>query len=63
MTDEEAAQLAMVGDRLGAKYPGVGRERIDTLVRECHASYERSKVRDFVALLVEREARERLQHP
>ncbi|MCV2394983.1 hypothetical protein OEB99_11755 [Actinotalea sp. M2MS4P-6] len=61
MTDDEAAQLATVGDRLGAMHPEVSRAEIDAVVHECHAAYDRSKVRDFVALLVEREASERLQ--
>lgn len=61
MTDDEAAQLAMVTDRLGMKHPAVGREVIDQLVRDCHAAFDHSKVRDFVALLVERQAGERLR--
>ena len=67
--DDETRQVAMVAERLTARHPGLPPESIAAMVREVHAGYAHSHVRDFVPLLVERGVRERLrrtsdhQHP
>lgn len=58
--DDELKQIATVTERLATHHPEVDRQSIDTAVREAHQSYVGSRVRDFVPLLVERDAVERL---
>ena len=58
---EEVKELSRITDRLYARHPGMPREVVDAVVRDVHDGYARSRVRDFVPLLVEREARERLR--
>ena len=60
--DDETRQVEMVADRLRARHPGHSPESIAAMVREVHAGYVHSPVRDFVPLLVERGVRERLRH-
>jgi hypothetical protein len=59
---EELRALAVVVDRLAEKFPEVPREHIEDLVQQEHRSLDRGRVRDFVPLLVEHSARDRLTH-
>lgn len=59
--DEELLHIDQVIDRLGTRFPDVPREGIEQVVRSAHEHFATGKVRDFVPLLVERLAREKLQ--
>ena len=58
--DDELKQIATIGERLAGGHPEVDRQSIDTAVREAHQRYADSRIRDFVPLLVERDAVARL---
>ncbi|MFC9556643.1 three-helix bundle dimerization domain-containing protein [Rhodococcus sp. NPDC056960] len=59
--DDELLHIDQVIDRLDARFPDLPRESIEQVVRSAHAHFANGKVRDFVPLLVERLAREKLQ--
>lgn len=59
--DEELLHIEQVIDRLGTRFPDLPREGIEQVVRLAHEHFAAGKVRDFVPLLVERLAREKLQ--
>ncbi|HEY9417634.1 hypothetical protein AXA44_27450 [Rhodococcus sp. SC4] len=61
LNDEEQLHLTRVIDRLQTRYPDVSRDTIDEVVRSAHGQFADRKVRDFVPLLVERAAREKIQ--
>ncbi|ANS31405.1 hypothetical protein R1CP_33950 [Rhodococcus opacus] len=48
-------------DRQDVRYPDLPRESIEQVVHSAHEHFANRKVRDFVPLLVERLAREKLQ--
>ena len=48
-------------DRLAGRFPQLEREDIATVVHEAHHQLDGNPIRDFVPVLVEHEARERLQ--
>jgi hypothetical protein len=54
--DEDAA-FAEIVDRLAERYPHLPTDRIDAAVQEARHHFEQARVRDFVPVLVEREAR------
>lgn len=58
--DDELKQIAKVSERLATGHPELDRQSIESAVREAHQGYVGSRVRDFVPLLVERDAVERL---
>ena len=57
---EEVRALSAVVDRLAERHPGVSRRLIEDVVQEEHRSLDRGRVRDFVPILVEHAARDRL---
>jgi hypothetical protein len=57
---EEADALALVARRLRTRFPSVSTETVEALVAECHREYDGRPIRDYVPLLVERQAREHL---
>ncbi|RZL75323.1 MAG: hypothetical protein EOP32_31715 [Rhodococcus sp. (in: high G+C Gram-positive bacteria)] len=59
--DEELQHIDQVIDRLDTRFPDLPRESIERVVRSAHEHFATGKVRDFVPLLVERLAREKLQ--
>lgn len=63
MAEDDETEILLVRDRLAGRHPEVDPVALDSLVRECHADYATARVRDFVAVLVEREARRRLTGP
>jgi hypothetical protein len=58
---EELQALAGVVDRLAGKFPDVPREIVEEVVQQEHGSLDAGRVRDFVPVLVEHAARERLK--
>ena len=59
--EEEARAVDQVVDRLAARFPDVSRDRVAAVVGEEHLELEGNPIRDFVPVLVEHEARERLR--
>lgn len=57
---EELRALDAVVDRLAEKFPQVSREKIEDLVQQEHRLLDAGRVRDFVPILVEHAARNRL---
>lgn len=58
--NEEARALGDVVDRLAGKYPGIQRDYIEDIVQQEHRSLDAGRVRDYVPLLVEHAAKDRL---
>jgi hypothetical protein len=58
--NEELRALAAVADRLAEKFPNVPRSSIEDVVQQEHSSLDAGRVRDFVPILVEHAARDRL---
>ena len=56
----EQTQVADVERRLTSKYAQLPPDQISSVVRQAHARFEQSPIRDFVPLLVERHARAEL---
>lgn len=56
--DEEAAEIVQ---RLSARYPSIPTDLVERAVADARADFATAKVRDFVPVLIEREARARLQ--
>ncbi len=52
--------MALVARRLCTRFPSVSAETVDALVAEIHREYDGRPIRDYVPLLVERQAREHL---
>jgi hypothetical protein len=59
--EDEDRQVAAVAERLASRHPEVPAETVDEIVREAREKFIDSPVRDFVPLLVERSARERIR--
>jgi hypothetical protein len=59
--DEEDAKVEHVAERLEAHFPGVDPAHVVEIVDEEHEKFEGRPVRDFIPVLVEHEARERLE--
>jgi hypothetical protein len=57
---EELRALGAVVDRLAERFPEVPRDEIEQTVQQEHRSLDSGKVRDFVPILVEHAARDRL---
>jgi hypothetical protein len=60
---DEDARLADVIERLQDRFPHTPHSEIETAVHDAQRTFERAKVRDFVPLLIEREARAHIEHP
>lgn len=58
--NEELRALSHVVDRLVDKYPAVPREHIEDIVQEEHRLLDAGRVRDYVPILVEHAAKDRL---
>lgn len=59
--DSEQRGVDEVIDRLGEKYPDVDREVIGVIVTEEHEAFNGRPVRDFVPVLVEKRAKQRVK--
>ena len=53
-------EAAVVTERLANRFPHLPRARVMELVFEVHHRFDNSRVREFVLILVEREARRAL---
>jgi len=62
-TSDEDRAIADVIERLQARFPQTAEIEIDSAVRDARRTFERARVRDFVPVLVEREARARIERP
>lgn len=60
MEPHEAKELDLLVERLQRTFPLLPPEAIRQEVSRIHHQYDGSRVRDFLAVLIEREARERL---
>lgn len=58
----EETLLADTERRLVDEFPYVSPMVVDTLIRNLHARFEASRIRDFVPLFVEKRARCELKH-
>ena len=56
----EVTVLTDIADRLTARFPHIARARVIQIVGEIHQHFDESPIREFVPVLVEREARQRL---
>ena len=59
---DESTHIAEVITRVAVKFPDTSTADIARVVLNLHAGYESAKIREFVPLLVEREARTILAH-
>lgn len=59
--EEEERAVDQVIDRLAKRFPDVPRERVAAIVGEEHLVLQGNPIRDFVPVLVEHEARDRLR--
>ena len=62
MQVSEETLVADIERRLVGEFPTVSPLVVDTLVRNEHARFEASRIRDFVPLFVEKRARRELKH-
>jgi hypothetical protein len=60
MPQDERAQIDAVQRRLAQKYAELPHDHVAAVVKHVYARFNQSTVRDYVALLVERRAREEL---
>ena len=58
----EETLLVDIERRLIDEFPCVSPVVVDVLIRQEHARFETSPIRDFVPLLVEKQARQQLKH-
>jgi hypothetical protein len=58
---DEVQAVNQVVNRLSAHFATFAPEEVAEIVRECHSQFAGSPIRDFVPLLVERTARDRLR--
>jgi len=58
MDNREAKELDLLVERLRRRYPTIPVEMIRREVERLHHQYDDARVRDFLAVLVEREARQ-----
>jgi hypothetical protein len=61
MQVSEHTLLADIERRLLDEFPSVAPSAVNTLIRQEHARFETSQIRDFVPLLVEKRARRELK--
>lgn len=57
----EQTLLAEIGRRLTQEFPGVAPEVVDAAIRQAHARFANSPIRDFIPLFVEKQARLKLR--
>jgi hypothetical protein len=59
--DDERILVERIPDRLAAHFPGVARARIAAVVEEEYRRFDGRPIRDFVPVLTEHQARDRLR--
>ncbi|NUR07634.1 MAG: hypothetical protein HOQ22_11790 [Nocardioidaceae bacterium] len=63
MTEQDQESLAQVVERLVERFPHQSRDEVARTVTDSFREFEGSRIRDFVPILVENEARNRLSIP
>jgi hypothetical protein len=58
---KEKASIVGVVDRLAKKFPGVDRERVETIVQTAYQDLADKPLRDYIAILVEHESKSQLR--
>jgi hypothetical protein len=58
---QEDQAIAKVVDRLADRFPALGRGRVEQVVAETRSLLDGNPIRDYVPVLVERTARDRLR--
>ncbi len=59
--DKEEQSVAAVIERLSEQFPQVDRSNLETLVQQMHAQFSGASIRDYVPVLVEHSAKDRLR--
>jgi hypothetical protein len=62
-SQDERRAVEMVAARLSATFPETPAKRVESVVDQTYHELDGAPIRDFVAILVEKQARERLAHP
>lgn len=60
---DEDHEVAEIADRLTARFPDLPKEKVSAAVDDARHRFDDARVRDFVPVLIEREARARLEQP
>ncbi len=60
-TTDEIHAIDQISDRLRSRFPDATPDRIEKVVHDVHHQYDGSPIRDFIPVLVEREAADALQ--
>lgn len=55
------ATITEIADRLGAQYPAIAASTVREIVTQSYDEFEDARVRDFVEVLVEKQAKKRLK--
>ena len=61
-TDDELRAVEQVIDRLSAKFAHMPSQRIFEVVDETYHEFDGAPIRDFVPIMVEKSAKDRLAH-
>lgn len=61
-TSEETRVLTHVSERLSNRFPGVSRQRVTDVVASKYHEFDGARIRDFLEILVERDAADLLSH-
>jgi hypothetical protein len=59
---EETRVLTQVSARLCSRFPNIPRQRVSDVVNRSYHDFDRAPIRDFVEILVERDATDLLSH-
>lgn len=59
--EEEARAVDEVARRLAIRFPQISSDTVSRTVKDAHAEFANSRIRDFVPLFVERNARDHLR--
>lgn len=61
-TSEETRVLTHVSQRLSSRFPDIPSQRVTDVVADTYHQFDGARVRDFVEILVERDAANLLSH-
>jgi hypothetical protein len=61
-TSEETRVLSHVSQRLTSRFPQIPAQRVTEVVASSYHDFDSARVRDFLEILVERDAAELLSH-
>lgn len=59
---EETRVLTHVSERLSTRFPQIPSQRVTEVVASTYHDFDSARIRDFVEILVERDAAELLSH-